>query len=266
MQESLRRQRECLLEACLAEAIDLSTLQRKDGELHRRQEDAWAQQREIAAQGQRLVGVHALAESINAICARLRIRLEQATFEQRRQLIELLVDRVVVTNGVVEVRYVIPTTEASTHTYFYHLRTGYLDPEALAIPGDGGVDGRERGREIPRIIGRNGGLAARADRSGLPGDADVEPDVSQAPVLEGVADTPKPTLLATLGPLAPELGPSVRGIGDTGPSIDAHDEIEMARHCPLEELLTGKAAIGQNDRAAAGGKAARTTASASSSS
>ncbi len=54
-------------------------------------------------------------------------RLAQATFAQRRQLVELLIDRVVVTNGDVEIRYVIPTSPASVHVRFSHLRTNYLE-------------------------------------------------------------------------------------------------------------------------------------------
>jgi hypothetical protein len=46
---------------------------------------------------------------------------------QRRQLVELLIDRVMVTNGDVEIHYVIPTTPASEHVRFSHLRTNYLD-------------------------------------------------------------------------------------------------------------------------------------------
>jgi hypothetical protein len=51
--------------------------------------------------------------------------LAQATFAQRRQLIELLIDCVIVTDDQVEIRYVIPTTEASTHVRFCHLRKDY---------------------------------------------------------------------------------------------------------------------------------------------
>jgi site-specific DNA recombinase len=43
-----------------------------------------------------------------------------------RYLVELLIDRVVVTNGDVEIRYVIPTSPASVHVRFSHLRTNYL--------------------------------------------------------------------------------------------------------------------------------------------
>ena len=38
-------------------------------------------------------------------------RLFEATFEQKRLVVELLIDRVVVTNGEVEIRYVIPTSQ-----------------------------------------------------------------------------------------------------------------------------------------------------------
>jgi hypothetical protein len=44
-----------------------------------------------------------------------------------------LIDRVVVTDGHVEIRYVIPTTSSSTKTRFCHLRTDYFDLVALAV-------------------------------------------------------------------------------------------------------------------------------------
>jgi hypothetical protein len=63
----------------------------------------------------------------------LRAGLDQASFEQRRQLVELLIDRVVVTDGEVEIHYVIPTTPGSTETRFCHLRTDYFDHVALLV-------------------------------------------------------------------------------------------------------------------------------------
>jgi site-specific DNA recombinase len=38
--------------------------------------------------------------------------LDKASFEQRRSLVELLVDRVIVADGEVEIRYVMPTDRA----------------------------------------------------------------------------------------------------------------------------------------------------------
>jgi site-specific DNA recombinase len=52
--------------------------------------------------------------------------LANATIEQRRQLVLLLVDRVVVTNDEVEIRYVLPTCRESEHVRFCHLRKDYF--------------------------------------------------------------------------------------------------------------------------------------------
>jgi site-specific DNA recombinase len=43
----------------------------------------------------------------------------------------LLIDRVVVTDAEVEIRYVLPTTPESEHVRFCHLRKDYLDQPAL---------------------------------------------------------------------------------------------------------------------------------------
>jgi hypothetical protein len=127
------------LEAYLAEVIDLDTFQRQDRTLAGQQADLLAREREVAAQGQRLVQVSAIAQSMIQVLQQLRVGLDQASFEQRRQLVELLIDRVVVTDGQVEIRYVIPTTDHSTKTRFCHLRTDYfhLIPVAIADPVKG---------------------------------------------------------------------------------------------------------------------------------
>ena len=52
--------------------------------------------------------------------------LTPATFEHKRQLIELLVDRVVVTGEEVEIRYVIPTSPKGETIRFCHLRLDYF--------------------------------------------------------------------------------------------------------------------------------------------
>jgi len=127
------RQRQRLLEAYLAEVIDLACFQRQERTLAGQEADLLAREREVAAQGERLVEVSAIAQSMTQVLEGLRVGLGQAGFEQRRQLVELLIDRVVVTDGQVEIRYVIPTTPGSTHTRFCHLRTDYFDSVALAV-------------------------------------------------------------------------------------------------------------------------------------
>jgi site-specific DNA recombinase len=66
-----------------------------------------------------------VAESIESFCAKIRLTLEHISFEQKRQLVELLIDRVVVLDGDVEIRYVIPTQPDGPHIPFCQLRSDY---------------------------------------------------------------------------------------------------------------------------------------------
>jgi site-specific DNA recombinase len=94
------RQRQRLLEAYLAEVIDLACFQRQDRTLGQQEADLLAREQEVAAQGERLVEVSATARSMTQVLQQLRVSLDQAGFEQRRQLVELLIDRVVVTDSI----------------------------------------------------------------------------------------------------------------------------------------------------------------------
>src|SRR5205814_8070228 len=64
-----------------------------------------------------------------------------ATFAQRRQLAELLIDRVIVTDGEVEIRYVLPTSPDGPHRPFCQLRKDHLDGVPLLV-GPGVEGGR----------------------------------------------------------------------------------------------------------------------------
>ena len=130
---SVARRRQRLLDAYLAEVIDLDAFQRQDRTLAGQEADLLAREREVAAQGERLAEVSAIIQSMTQVLQQLRVGLDQAGFEQRRQLVELLIDRVLVTDGQVEIRYVIPTTPASTKTRFCHLRTDYFDVEPANV-------------------------------------------------------------------------------------------------------------------------------------
>jgi site-specific DNA recombinase len=122
----LDRQQQRLLEAYLAEVIGLAEFQRKREELDRRQTALTAQQRQLdAAAGQRLE-LQTVADGIEAFCQTVRARLAAATFEQRRQLAELLIDRVIVTDDQVEIRYVLPTSPDGPHRPFCQLRKDHL--------------------------------------------------------------------------------------------------------------------------------------------
>jgi hypothetical protein len=116
---SLRQQLDRLTEAYLRGVIPLDEYERRRHELVQK-EQALAGETE---QQQQLTGV---ANSIEAFCQRIQQGLANTTFEQKRQLVMLLIDRVIVTNDEVEIRYVIPTSPASEQVRFCHLRKDYF--------------------------------------------------------------------------------------------------------------------------------------------
>ncbi len=69
-----------------------------------------------------------MVSRVEDYCRRISETLVEASFEQKRRLVELLIDRVIATEEEVEIRYVIPTRESGEYTRFCHLRTNYLLP------------------------------------------------------------------------------------------------------------------------------------------
>jgi site-specific DNA recombinase len=125
-QVSLQQQLERLTEAYLSGVIPLPEYQRRRGDLEQRQAALARQEAQLHHQAQRLHEAAGLATSVEAFCQRVQVSLETATFEQKRQLVELLIDRVIVTGEEVEIRYVIPTHQRSEHIRFCHLRLDYF--------------------------------------------------------------------------------------------------------------------------------------------
>ena len=122
-----------LLDLYLAEIIERAEFERKRQELTQLQNGLTQQLSELEAQAQQQLNLAALADGIEAFCQRLQPTLEKLDFAQRRQLVELLIDRVIINDGQVEVRYVIPTGPAGETVRFCHLRKDYFDLEAHPI-------------------------------------------------------------------------------------------------------------------------------------
>jgi site-specific DNA recombinase len=135
----LGRQDERLLEAYLAEIIALPELERKRQEMARKHQALLTQLRQLDAQVEKRVEVTTIAASIKTFCQRVEKGLALAAFSERRQLVELLIDRVIVDDDQVEIRYVIPTSEAGTQSHFCHLRTDYFPMPAQQGIGLGDV-------------------------------------------------------------------------------------------------------------------------------
>jgi hypothetical protein len=69
---------------------------------------------------------------VEAFCRRVPEGLEAVTFERKRQLLDLLIDRMVVTDEDVKIRYAVPTSPAGELTRFAHLPLAYC----RALPRD----------------------------------------------------------------------------------------------------------------------------------
>jgi site-specific DNA recombinase len=127
---SLDHQIDRLSEAYLKGVIALAEYQRRRRELDQKLQGLDALDKQLGVNIDRQAELAAVATSAEAFCQRVQASLANATFEQKRQLIELLIDRVVVTNDEVEIRYVIPTSPSSEHVRFCHLRLDYFDAAA----------------------------------------------------------------------------------------------------------------------------------------
>jgi site-specific DNA recombinase len=123
----LQQQIERLTEAYLAGVLDLAEYRRRRPDLEQAQQALDAQAEQLEAQVDRQAEIKRLGLSLEDFCRRVRDGLEQATWEQKRQLVEWLVARVIVTNGEVEIRYVIPTTPDREAKHFCQLCSDYRD-------------------------------------------------------------------------------------------------------------------------------------------
>jgi len=94
--------------------------------------------------------LRAVADGIEAFCQTVRAGLATATFAQWRPLAELLIDRVIVTDGDVEIRYVLPTSPDGPHPPFCQLRKDHLDAPQLVVGAD---------HELSRGVGQVGRVA-----------------------------------------------------------------------------------------------------------
>ena len=151
---SLEHQLDRLSEAYLQEVLDLTEYQRRRRELEQKAQALETQEQQLDSHIDRQAELAGLAASVESFCQRVETSLANATFAQKRQLIELLIDRVIVTNDEVEIRYVIPTSPSSEHTRFCHLRLDYFHLPAATVgehdlPGRGHVRDGFISQQIP---------------------------------------------------------------------------------------------------------------------
>jgi site-specific DNA recombinase len=142
-QASLTQQLDRLTEAYLAGVVLLEEYRRRRSDLERRLQVLEQQQCQLVAQVDRRQELAGLSRSIEDFCERIRTGLRQATFDQKRKLVELLIDRVIVSDGEVEIRYVMPTCKNSEQIRFCHLQLDYRtgpSPNQATASSDAGLE------------------------------------------------------------------------------------------------------------------------------
>ena len=148
----IERQQSRLLELYLAEIISRDEFERKRSELSQTISGLQHQLRQLDAQAKKHLDLAQVADGIEDFCQRIKPTLCQLDFAQRRKLVELLVDRVIVNDEHVEIRYAIPTSPKGESSPFCHLRKDYFDRKPQAIPIPWGVIETEVRNEINRIF------------------------------------------------------------------------------------------------------------------
>jgi site-specific DNA recombinase len=124
--KSIEQQQERWTEAYLAGVLSLDEYGRRRQQLEQRRQTAQQQEQQLRAQAQSQEQLTALAGSLEEFCRRVQAGLQAATFAHKRELVLLLIDRVIVTGEEVEIRYVLPTSPASEQTRFCQLRLDYF--------------------------------------------------------------------------------------------------------------------------------------------
>ena len=134
--QQLARQVERVGDAYQAGAMPLAEYRRRRQLLDDHRTALERQRQHLEAQVDQHQAVTQVMASIAGFCERLQQGLAHATFAQRCQLVELLIDRVIVADGKVEIHYMIPTSPASEHVRFTdtprglkpHGFSGYAQP------------------------------------------------------------------------------------------------------------------------------------------
>jgi hypothetical protein len=122
---ALEQQVERLTEAYLAGIVSLEEYKRRRRDAEARLAALARQEQDLRAEIERQSTTASLAAHADAFCQRVRCGLAEADFERRRALVELLIDRVIVTDSEVEIRYVFPTSSKGERERFCLLRMDY---------------------------------------------------------------------------------------------------------------------------------------------
>jgi site-specific DNA recombinase len=123
---ALSQQIDRLTNAYLRSLIPLAEFERRRSDLEQKDQALAHQEEQLSREAVNHESLLAPAAGIDEFCTRVRVGLQHASFEQKRRLVELLIDRVIVDSEQVEIHYAIPTAPAGETARFCHLRMAYF--------------------------------------------------------------------------------------------------------------------------------------------
>lgn len=106
--ERITRADHRLLDAYQAEAVSLAELTERRRQLAKERQDVERQREERGRLRQQRLQAETVRTDLAEFCHRIRARLAQADFSGRQAILQLLIERIIVGNGRLEIRHVIP--------------------------------------------------------------------------------------------------------------------------------------------------------------
>ena len=97
-----------LLDAYEANAISLSELSERRHHLAEQRRGLERQQQELDQLRQQRAQAEAVRTSLTAFCSRIGARLDLATLSDKQTILQLIIERIIVDDGSLEIRHVIP--------------------------------------------------------------------------------------------------------------------------------------------------------------
>lgn len=109
----LDREESRLIDAYQAEVIGLEELGERRRGLSQRRRALTAQRDEQERLCREESSARAVLKDLTAFCDRVRSRLDGATLSEKQEILQLLIERVIVGEGELEIRHVIPLRDSS---------------------------------------------------------------------------------------------------------------------------------------------------------
>ena len=104
------RQIDRLVDAFTAEVLTLDELKTRRAGLQERIRILAQQEQDVHRQHHQQLHLREFSANIETLCRAVRSGLQTLPFTERRKIIELLIDRVLISHDIIDIRYAIPLT------------------------------------------------------------------------------------------------------------------------------------------------------------